>query len=108
MGVAEDASLPDEPSELGLPWPASEPVRFAWSTTLRRSKHNQNMVKRIAADIVQNKDQYPGVPAGELDNEESLTGAMSLVYETLRERYKLQQGRGRKRPASQGKAKAKR
>ncbi|KAI5833111.1 hypothetical protein K523DRAFT_361339 [Schizophyllum commune Tattone D] len=108
MGVAEDAPLPDEPSELGLPWPASEPVRFAWSTTLRRSKHNQNMVKRIAADIVQNKDQYPGVPAGELDNEESLAGAMASVYDTLRERYKLQQGRGRKRPASQGKAKAKR
>ncbi|KAI5893363.1 uncharacterized protein SCHCODRAFT_02538290 [Schizophyllum commune H4-8] len=108
MGVAEDAPLPDEPFEPGLPWPASEPVRFAWSTTLRRSKHNQNMVKRIAADIVQNKDRYPGVPAGELDTEESLTGAMASVYETLRERYKQQQGRGRKRPASQGKAKAKR
>ncbi|KAI4523184.1 hypothetical protein K525DRAFT_365990 [Schizophyllum commune Loenen D] len=108
MSVAEDAPLPDEPSELGLPWPASEPVRFAWSTTLRRSKHNQNMVKRIAADIVQNKDQYPGVPTGELDNEESLAGAMASVYEILRERYKQQQGRGRKRPASQGKAKAKR
>ncbi|TRM67619.1 hypothetical protein BD626DRAFT_564541 [Schizophyllum amplum] len=102
MRISEDEMLPDEPAEPGLPWPPSEPVRFAWSVTLRRSKHNQAMARRIAADLSQNRGRYPAVPAQELE-EDALVAAMAPVYEALRERYK-QQGRSRKRPTSQAKS----
>ncbi|KAL1747484.1 hypothetical protein HDZ31DRAFT_31811 [Schizophyllum fasciatum] len=99
MAVAKGDPLPDEPTG---PWSPSEPVRFEWSASLRRSKHNLKMVRRVATDLVQNRASYPSVPAGELEDEEALVEAMAGVFELLRETYK-QQARTKRRQ-SQGKA----
>lgn len=69
----------------------SEPVRFIWDQTTKKSPHNTRMKARVISDLLARRDQYPLVPDKEF-TKEKLDGVFEQAFTTFRQKYVAQMG----------------
>lgn len=103
MKLESGKELPTSHLE-GAPHASSDPVRFVWGSTTKKSPHNARMKELVVSDMLANKSLYPLVPEQEFLRP-MLEAAFEQSFTTLRRNYELQLG---KKPASLRDNKAKR
>ncbi|KAI5123430.1 hypothetical protein M0805_006135 [Coniferiporia weirii] len=90
MDLEHDKELPVSHIE-GAPHALSEPVRFVWEQTTKKSPHNGKMKARVVTDMMANKELYPFVPAQEF-TKPKLESVFEQAFTTLRQKYISQKG----------------
>lgn len=81
------------PSHLeGAPHSLTDPVRFVWGCTTKKSPHNAKMKKYIISDMLANRALYPLVPKQEFERP-LLEAAFEQSFKTLRQNYDMQLGK---------------
>ncbi|THG95155.1 hypothetical protein EW145_g8013, partial [Phellinidium pouzarii] len=90
MNLEHDKMLPESHIE-GAPHDPSNPVRFVWEQTTKKSAHNAKMRKLVITDIIARKELYPLVPVQEF-TESKLESVFDQAFTTLRQKYITQSG----------------
>lgn len=91
MNIEYDRDLPPSHIE-GDALADSDPVRFVWEQTTKKSGHNARMKNRIVEDIIANKELYSLVSAHEF-TKLKLESVFDQSFTTLRQKYTIQTGR---------------
>ncbi|KAL5530385.1 hypothetical protein ACEPAF_6643 [Sanghuangporus sanghuang] len=90
MELDDDKELPPSHNESFSLGP-TQPVRFVWERTTKKSSHNARMKFRVVNDIIANKGLYPLVPAKDF-TAPKLEGVFEQAFMTLRQKYVAQRG----------------
>ncbi|KAH8118378.1 hypothetical protein DFH11DRAFT_1502400 [Phellopilus nigrolimitatus] len=92
MNLEHDKILPPSHIE-GAALLPSDPIRFVWDQTTKKSPHNFAMKARVVSDMLASKDLYPLVPAQEF-MKTKLDGVFEQAFTTLRQKHVSQKGNG--------------
>ena len=93
MDLDHDKELPDTHNE-AVKLPPTQPVRFVWDQTTKKSSHNARMKARIIDDLIQNKGLYPNVPPEDF-TVTKLDGVFEQAFTTFRQKFASQRrGKG--------------
>ncbi|KAL5527425.1 hypothetical protein ACEPAG_6216 [Sanghuangporus baumii] len=90
MELDDDKELPPSHNE-SFSLAPTQPVRFVWEKTTKKSSHNARMKFRVMNDIKASKGLYPLVPAKDF-TAPKLEVAFEQAFMTLRQKYASQRG----------------
>ncbi|KAF9534788.1 hypothetical protein CPB83DRAFT_780609 [Crepidotus variabilis] len=88
MEVENDKHLPDSLPPDSQPGPY-DPVRFVWDKTTKQSIPNNQMKKRVIADIKENRNLYKHVSSKDFGKKQ-LDAAFEQCFVTFRQKFKVQ------------------
>ena len=90
MDVPFGEALPPSYDERPFhPLPLTDPVRFVWEKTTRKSAHNARMKARVVSGLMASRDTYPLGPARKSEKLR-LEALFEQVFRTLRAKYAAQ------------------
>ena len=104
MDLVTDRQLPPSHEE-GRITLRTEPVRFVWEQTTKKSSNNARMKTRIIDDLKMNKSLYPLVPENEFSMAK-LDSVFEQAFTTLRQKYAAQSSSGQAIAQDRGDIKA--